>query len=125
MLLLLVALDYSQASVMLGSTGCFSKVFGLDPSPGMIDAAKATLKNDPSPLLGDASSETSLKNVKECDISYQVGSAEDLSFLASESVELVTAGAPIWTLLEGINWFMMRTDTIYLQDKLHTGSTIK
>jgi len=62
-------------------------VIGVDPSEGMITAARSTLEKDPSSLLQETT------NRKLCDVEYRSGNAEDLSWLEDSSIDLVTAGA--------------------------------
>jgi ubiquinone/menaquinone biosynthesis C-methylase UbiE len=64
----------------------------MDPSQGMIEAARATLKSDISPLLGSAATDETIKTAKQCSIKYVQGSAEDLSDLEANSIDLVTSG---------------------------------
>lgn len=64
----------------------------MDPSQGMIEAAQATLKSGISPLLGDSATEQSINAAKQSSINYVQGSAENLSHLNANSIDLVTAG---------------------------------
>lgn len=82
----------SQATAMLGASGRFETVIGMDPSEGMIEAAQSAIKTDVAALLGGQPSEKQLKDIEKCNVRYSQGSAEDLRGLDSESIDLVTAG---------------------------------
>lgn len=58
----------------------------------MIEAAQTALKSDAVPMLGDAATDKALGHLKACSITYQQGSAEDLSCFQANSFDVVTAG---------------------------------
>lgn len=86
-----------QATVLLAASGSFSKVIGTDPGKGMIEAAKTTLQHDPQALLEAGTKASGLAATE-----YRVGAAEDLSWLESGSVDLVTAGKPAYTYISQV-----------------------
>lgn len=80
---------------MLGASGRFHTVVGMDPSQGMIEAAQSALGENVSALLGGNPDEAQLASVKRCKIKYVQGSAENLDAFEPESFDLVTAGMPL------------------------------
>lgn len=58
----------------------------------MVDAAKVALTGDVGPLLGTAHYTSANDLQKNCSIDYHVGSAEELSHIQPESVDLIVAG---------------------------------
>ncbi|KAK9893318.1 S-adenosyl-L-methionine-dependent methyltransferase [Cystobasidium minutum MCA 4210] len=87
-----------QATAMLGASGRFHTVVGMDPSQGMIEAAQSALGENVSALLGGNPDEAQLASVKRCKIKYVQGSAENLDAFEPESFDLVTAG-------QAAHWF--------------------
>lgn len=102
---------FRQATVLLATSRRFDKVIGLDPSEGMIAAARSTLEKDPSSVLREAKNGSASKL---CDVEYRSGSAEDLGWLDDNSIDLVTAGMQVVYNLES-------DSNMILQVKLHTG----
>ena len=74
----------------MAASGSIDKIFGIDPSPGMIEAAQSTLKNNAAALLDVEGKEKQTQKLAE--IIYKKGSAEDLDWLEDQSIDLVTAG---------------------------------
>ena len=79
---LCVDLGCGHGIVSQGFAPSFTKVIGTDPSPGMLEQARTIASHDPG-----------LSNVE-----FRQASAEDLSFLDNESVDMVVSG-------QAAHWF--------------------
>lgn len=120
----------SQATGLLAASGALTKVVGLDPSQGMIEAAQTALKSDVMPLLGENATDREIAHLKNCSVTYLQGSSENLAQFEANTFDLVTAGRWQFGPSRGLVAVSLSEKHAYLSHyrrkvKRHTGLTMK